>query len=737
MLRADGDSALLTELEARLLEHLADRAGQPVSRSALLEAVWGVRGETVTRCVDSTVRRLRLKIEAEPGTPRHLRTVHGEGYLLDLDSSLAPGRTSPGFYGRRAELGWVQRALSQGARRITVVGPPGSGRRRLVEEARQVLDVPAGVALDAADTPQGAPGERVLILGSLEPDAALALLAEQSPGPHDAWAPLVDAVEGLPLALLELAERARLLSPEALRARLEADPARLLPQTSARSAARWATLSAAERDTLCRLAACARDSLPLEAAEDLLGAGGLERLEALATGGLLLRQPAPDGTLRLRLPRMLRVLARREADDSARRGHRDWLRHRLDVLQARYHGEGSRQAVDEALALLPEVTAALPLAEPEEAAALASALDTPLLRRGKLAALAALQDALAGRTLGLSPGARSQLRQSRAERLRRQRRLDEAETAARAALDDAEESGSPRERGMALGQAALIAHTRGEYARAESGYREAIAALAGSGAARQAGSWVSSLATLLGRLGRHAEATALLRDLISRWHTSGDARLAARARGQLARMLIEQGLPGQARGLLAESLPVWSRLGEPDALALDQIRLGLLEADRGRWTMAREAFQQAIPHARAAMVPRTTAQATGFDGMTALLAGQPGAAEPLLRRCVEQHRSAGHPDQALAALGWLVALEAGQGRLIEARASASEAALLRQSDPHYLPVQRAHIALSEPAPVARARGQREARAVLAQASGAAALDVELRLACRHLAARLP
>ncbi|MEO0600584.1 MAG: winged helix-turn-helix domain-containing protein [Myxococcota bacterium] len=70
----------LTEIEARLLGYLADRAGTVVSRTELLTEVWGFAGNSLSRACDNGVRRLRTKIEGDPSAPDHVLTVHGEGY---------------------------------------------------------------------------------------------------------------------------------------------------------------------------------------------------------------------------------------------------------------------------------------------------------------------------------------------------------------------------------------------------------------------------------------------------------------------------------------------------------------------------------------------------------------------------------------------------------------------------------------------------------------------------------
>jgi len=70
----------LTLMETELLRYLIKRAGQPVSRKAILEDVWNLREDTDTRAIDNFIVRLRKYIEKEPSSPKHLLTVRGVGY---------------------------------------------------------------------------------------------------------------------------------------------------------------------------------------------------------------------------------------------------------------------------------------------------------------------------------------------------------------------------------------------------------------------------------------------------------------------------------------------------------------------------------------------------------------------------------------------------------------------------------------------------------------------------------
>lgn len=71
----------LTALEADLLEALTSQPNHVLSRSELLEKVWGYHSEVETRTVDNFIVRLRKYFEEEPDQPRHFISLRGKGYM--------------------------------------------------------------------------------------------------------------------------------------------------------------------------------------------------------------------------------------------------------------------------------------------------------------------------------------------------------------------------------------------------------------------------------------------------------------------------------------------------------------------------------------------------------------------------------------------------------------------------------------------------------------------------------
>jgi DNA-binding response OmpR family regulator len=80
----DGEALQLSPREMSLLIYLLDHPGRALSRDALLEGAWGLDYEGTARTVDNFIVSLRKKIEPDPDAPKHLITVRGVGYRLEL-----------------------------------------------------------------------------------------------------------------------------------------------------------------------------------------------------------------------------------------------------------------------------------------------------------------------------------------------------------------------------------------------------------------------------------------------------------------------------------------------------------------------------------------------------------------------------------------------------------------------------------------------------------------------------
>jgi len=77
----------LTAKEFEVLQLLKNARGRVLSRQAIFDHVWGDSHHGTLRTIDNFVSQLRSKLEADPAEPRHLLTVRGVGYRLDLAGS--------------------------------------------------------------------------------------------------------------------------------------------------------------------------------------------------------------------------------------------------------------------------------------------------------------------------------------------------------------------------------------------------------------------------------------------------------------------------------------------------------------------------------------------------------------------------------------------------------------------------------------------------------------------------
>jgi two-component system alkaline phosphatase synthesis response regulator PhoP len=80
----DGKEVALSAREFQLLRHFMEHPGATLSRSELLQEVWGYEDGTFTRTVDVHIASLRQKLEKDPKHPELILTVPGMGYKLKV-----------------------------------------------------------------------------------------------------------------------------------------------------------------------------------------------------------------------------------------------------------------------------------------------------------------------------------------------------------------------------------------------------------------------------------------------------------------------------------------------------------------------------------------------------------------------------------------------------------------------------------------------------------------------------
>jgi two-component system response regulator RegX3 len=79
----DGKPMSLPLKEFELLELLLRNTGRVLTRSQLIDRVWGADYVGDTKTLDVHVKRLRSKVEPEPSAPRYIVTVRGLGYKFE------------------------------------------------------------------------------------------------------------------------------------------------------------------------------------------------------------------------------------------------------------------------------------------------------------------------------------------------------------------------------------------------------------------------------------------------------------------------------------------------------------------------------------------------------------------------------------------------------------------------------------------------------------------------------
>lgn len=70
----------LTQVEFQLMEYFFTNPGAALSRTDILNTVWGGDYYGEEKIVDVNIRRLRMKLEDTPSVPKHLITIWGVGY---------------------------------------------------------------------------------------------------------------------------------------------------------------------------------------------------------------------------------------------------------------------------------------------------------------------------------------------------------------------------------------------------------------------------------------------------------------------------------------------------------------------------------------------------------------------------------------------------------------------------------------------------------------------------------
>jgi two-component system response regulator RegX3 len=83
MVTVNNDQTQLPLKEFELLEFLIRNSGRVLTRSQLIDRVWGSDYFGDTKTLDVHIKRLRAKIEVDPAEPVFIQTVRGLGYKFE------------------------------------------------------------------------------------------------------------------------------------------------------------------------------------------------------------------------------------------------------------------------------------------------------------------------------------------------------------------------------------------------------------------------------------------------------------------------------------------------------------------------------------------------------------------------------------------------------------------------------------------------------------------------------
>ena len=76
----NGEPIELTQVEYQILEFFMNNKNTALDRASILNHIWGESYYGDDKIVDVNIRRIRMKIEEEPSSPKYIKTIWGYGY---------------------------------------------------------------------------------------------------------------------------------------------------------------------------------------------------------------------------------------------------------------------------------------------------------------------------------------------------------------------------------------------------------------------------------------------------------------------------------------------------------------------------------------------------------------------------------------------------------------------------------------------------------------------------------
>ncbi|HMA36178.1 MAG TPA: tetratricopeptide repeat protein [Chloroflexia bacterium] len=600
-------------------------------------------------------------------------------------------------------------------------------------------------------------GEREFPVPALDRDTAVALFVDRAQAARAGFgltaqnAPAVAAIcarlDGLPLAIELAAARSRVLTPDAILARLEHRLALLTGgahdrprrQQSLRAAIDWSyELLAVDEQALFRRLGVFAGGCTIEAAATVGAAGGelgldvLDGLAGLAEKSLLRQEDTPDGEPRFYMLETIREYALEhlasggEAPGVAA-AHAAWCLALAEAAAAAWVGPAAPGWVARFEPEQDNFRAALARSQgasapPDLGLRLAIALAPFWNLRGYFSEG---RQWLSG-CLAAGPQAPLALRQQAVQALGQvcwvQGDVAAAEARFAESLILARESGDPATIALALNRLGNVAFMRGDYAVAQPLWAESMDLRRALGDRALIASSLNNLGILALAQGEFSRATALLGESLAILRELGDLGGQALAVGNLASIAFQQGDYAGARPLYEECMALRRQLGDHSGIAGSLSDLGELARMEGDLARAETLLTEMLTLARAINNQIMEARARAGLGRVALGQGVYLRAGTLFRAALGYFGQRTVKPQIAVCLIGLAGVAAGLGAPERAARLAGAAAALRTALADRLPAGQAAI---DAATLAPARASLPAEIWAAAEAAGAALPLEV------------
>ena len=76
----NGNTIDLTQVEYQIMEYFLNNQSTALDRMSILNHIWGENYYGDDKIVDVNIRRIRMKIEDDPSSPKYITTIWGFGY---------------------------------------------------------------------------------------------------------------------------------------------------------------------------------------------------------------------------------------------------------------------------------------------------------------------------------------------------------------------------------------------------------------------------------------------------------------------------------------------------------------------------------------------------------------------------------------------------------------------------------------------------------------------------------